>query len=43
MTRALAGKQARRAADALEGLPEGPAQASLLVLVDHVIGRQVPE
>ncbi|MDX3537843.1 geranylgeranyl reductase family protein [Streptomyces sp. MB09-01] len=43
VTRALAREQARRAADALEGLPEGPAQASLFALVDHVVGRQVPE
>ncbi|GDY68850.1 hypothetical protein SM007_28075 [Streptomyces avermitilis] len=43
VTRALAREQARRAADALDGLPEGPARASLFALVDHVVGRQVSD
>ncbi|MFG2295710.1 geranylgeranyl reductase family protein [Streptomyces sp. NPDC048603] len=43
VTRALAREQARRAAAALEELPEGPARASLFALVDHAVGRRVPE
>lgn len=43
VTRTLAREQARRAADALEALPEGPSRASLFALIDYAVTRQVPE
>ncbi|MFC7989479.1 hypothetical protein ACFUV2_09260 [Streptomyces pilosus] len=43
VTRALTQEQAGRAADALAAPPDGPARASLSVLVEYAVTRRVPQ